>query len=146
MRRRRVMQFALAMSMLVATTIQFAAERAFAGEILRVLVSPNPIILPKPPKLGGQFTIAVNGRGSCDHVVIYVKLPDDPPPSGAAWHAEKKNVVFNSNPAKTGTVGVGKGQMSLYDNYNRVVWAYPGPGSKDCKGRARTVMGVKKSP
>src|SRR5436309_1159779 len=85
---------------------------ATGGEILRVSVTPNPIVA-KGPQLG-VFDIAVNGRGTCDHVVIFITLPEDPPPSGqSAWDAEKKDVVFSGDPAKTGTVGFGNGSFSL---------------------------------
>ena len=151
MTRARLGQFTCALSVLaLATTL--AAKAAFAGEILEVIVSPNPIII-KGSQLGAS-DIAVMGRGTCHHVVIYITLPEDPPPSGGAWVAEKTDVVFNGDPAKTGTVAFGNVSFSMFGTYKRIVWAYPAPvwaypapRSRDyCKGRAKTVVTVNKSP
>jgi hypothetical protein len=114
------------------------------GEILEVTVKPNPIVA-KGTQLG-VFDIAVTGRGTCDQVVIYITLPEDPAPSGqSAWDHDKKDVVFSTTPAKTGTVDFGNGSFSMLGTYKRIVWAYAGPGSKNCKGRARAVVTVNKS-
>ena len=67
------------------------------------------------------------------------------PPTGGAWDAEKKDVVFSGSPAKTGTVALGNGSFSLVGTYTRIVWAYPAPDSKNCKGRAKTVVTVTKT-
>lgn len=115
-------------------------QRAFPGEILRVVVLPNPIVQPKPPQLA-YFTIAVLGRGSCDHVVVYWLLSGDQPGANN-WVAEKKNVVFSNNPAKTSTVVISKGDASVPGKFT--AWALPGPGSQDCKGKAHTDVTVKK--
>ena len=120
------------------------AGASVPGEILGVIVHPNPIVA-KGTQLG-VFDISVTGRGTCDHVVIYTTLPEDPPPSGqSGWDSEKKDVVFSATPAKTGTVAFGNGSFSMVGTYKRVVWAYAGPGSKNCKGRARIVVTVNKS-
>src|SRR3954469_2979120 len=90
-----------------ATRSSRGGSAGVPGEILEVSVKPNPIVA-KGSQLG-TFDIAVTGHGTCDHVVIYIKLPEDPPPTGGAWDAEKKDVVFSGSPTKTGTVALGNG-------------------------------------
>jgi hypothetical protein len=121
-----------------------AGSSSVPGEVLEISVKPNPIVA-KGTQLG-VFDIAVTGRGTCDQVVIYITLPEDPPPSGqSAWDHDKKDVVFSATPAKTGTVDFGNGSFSMVGTYKRVVWAYAGPGSKNCKGRAKAVVTVTKT-
>ena len=121
-----------------------AGSSSVPGEIVEVVVKPNPIVA-KGTQLG-VFDIQVTGRGTCDQVVIFITLPEDPPPSGqSAWDHDKKDVVFSTTAAKTGTVDFGNGSFSMLGTYKRVVWAYAGPGSKNCKGRAKTVVTVNKS-